>query len=643
MATTMPVPVLDRLIRQVREGGAQEVFPPVVTDGPAETLAPDGALGGVRDAEQVAALLAEDRFAPFRRAMERLDAWSVRAAAGIDADLLAPGVLDPVASALFAPTLGAIFTACHHSPARVAERLADLRVTQLLGALDLFLVRMATDLDAAHRPRDPRLAGPVVELRAHGAETHNGGLRVLRLAFAGGGALAYKPRPANGEALFLADGTTGDDRQPAQSGGLFERINALPEAAGPVRLPTLATWTGSGPGARGYSWHEWIEPPAERGPVRVDGSTTMTGTVLTPEQARRFWHRVGNLAATCTAFGVSDLIGGNVLAGARPHRAHDEPMLYPVDLECYFTGSTGLRATGLLGPAPSPTEEAADDDFEYPPGLEDTADWRALEGGALVWRRAADGTLRLLPMDRPPTRTVVPSAVADTEGGFGRAPHLLSMLRGMFDAWTLLCRHREAVRREVEPRAREAYIRIVPRPTADYARAIDARLRGTTAERHPDGEPFSVDEKAQLSRWDVPYYFCAAVPPEGDPAGPGAPLLALAPAPEPFLAKPVPFAESPEAEVPEFPSAGLHRYADPTLAALGPALRDAVVGVIEQLPDSRTLVDPALGVALRWSEGGTDGRVDFDWPRAGRRIGYEWAGGTLRIHLAKLDTPGEAS
>ncbi|MFF7245831.1 DUF4135 domain-containing protein [Embleya sp. NPDC008237] len=686
MATTLPGhvldrgPVLGRLIRRVRVHGAPEFFPPVVTDGPHGTLAPDRALGGGRDADEVAALLGQERFAPLRRALERLDAWCVRTGSAVEEDVLAPGLLDPVDSGAFGATLGAVFTACFNSPPDVADRLAEQRTGQLCAALDLFLARLRTDLRSPDWPRDARLRGPVTDLSAQGTETHNGGLRVLRLRLAGGGRVAYKPRPANGEALFLADG-----ERSGHGAGLFARINALPQASGPVRLPVLGTWTGSGPGAAGYSWQEWIEPPAEQGAVRVDGRWTMTGTVLAAEDAARFWRRAGNLAAACVAFGISDLIGGNILAGARPHRPDDEPMLYPVDLECYFTGLTGLRATGLVppdrdtaggadadlgpgadaGPAPAeahpgpnsatapgpasdarpaPAPDAREPSpnpphppaalGEFPPGLEDTADWPDQEGGALVWRRSPrTGVPRPAPMDRPLTRTAVPSAVADTEGRIGRAHYLPAMLRGMFDAWTLFSRHREALRGELERGCPGSYIRIVPRPTADYARAIDARLRGVTDEVYPDGEPFGIDEKRQLGRWDVPYYFCAAS---------GGPLLAMDPAAAPFTAAPVPAEESPEAEVPEFPTAGLHRYRDAALGALGPALRDAVASLgTPPTGEARTLSDPALGVRLRWSDDG--GRVDFDWPRAGRRVGYEWSAGAVRVHLEELARPTTGS
>ena len=41
-------------------------------------------------------------------------------------------------------------------------------------------------------------------LWANPEETHNGRQRVLRVGFEHGGALAYKPRPADGEIAFLA-------------------------------------------------------------------------------------------------------------------------------------------------------------------------------------------------------------------------------------------------------------------------------------------------------------------------------------------------------------------------------------------------------------------------------------------------------
>ncbi|WP_171163513.1 DUF4135 domain-containing protein [Streptomyces sp. I05A-00742] len=584
-----------RLVLHVRDEGACGMFPPVAAPGPQGLLAHDRDLRGVDDAQALERTLAHEEFNPFVEALCDLDAWCARTAPDTDR-LLAPGVLAVTNTALFGPPLAEIFEACRLAPAAVARHLATIRTAQWIAFLGRFLERLDRDLSAL-RPDTPAPLGPVTGLWAHGDETHNGGRRVLRLTFADGGSVAYKDRPAGGEALFLAA------RRPGNSGpaSVFDLLNGLPPASGPTRLPVFSVQSrrdASGP----YSWQEWVEPPKTQGVLREEGGRRITGTVLTLEHAHRFWRDAGALAATTFGLGVVDLNADNVLSGRR--RGRDEgPLAYPVDLEVFFADVRRLHHTGLTGDGRIAGTHHV--------GFENEPRWCGHGGPALVWHPRPDGSLELIPYDRPFTRTSTRSVVGDTAGRTGYGPHLATLMRGMFDAWTLLCRHRAAVLEHLAEHAPTTYVRIIPRPTGEYHDALVTRLRGDT-----DECDFSPAELRQLDRWDIPYFFRTAD---------GGPLLTVdGPAPE--------MAES------GFPPVDAVRHGERlTLAGLGAALRDAAEGVFDDVPEL-TVRDTGAGVSLRL-DSPLDGHVSFDWPETGRRITYLWNATTLRLRVEDLGQP----
>ncbi|MFJ1751887.1 DUF4135 domain-containing protein [Kitasatospora sp. NPDC088134] len=576
-----------RLLAAVARGGAGRAFPPVVGPGPEGTLAVERTLGGPADARALADALADARWAPLHQVLERIGEWSDRV--GTRAAGVGPGVVGPENAELFGPLLTETLEACLDGPPDRAAASAAHRTGQYLDFLTRFLERLARDRPAA---------GPVTGLWANGDETHNGGQRVLRVEYADGTRLAYKPRPATGELLFLA---TEDS--------VFALLNALPPASGPVRLPVLRVRPGSGPDRACYSWQEWIGPPDARGVLRAEGRFTLHGAVLDPAAAARYWHRAGSLAAAAFAFGIADLIGGNVLIGRRPEDG--EPLPFPVDLEAYFADLERLFETGLLhDPAVS---------TQHHVGLENTARWCELDGPPLCWHPQRDGSLRLERRTRSLTRTETRTVVGDTDGRTGYGPHLPSMLRGMFDAWTLICRHRARIADFLGERAPDHLVRVIARPTAEYARGSEV--------------PFTESELEQIARGDVPYFLRTAD---------GGPLLAVRTRPGREL-RTVP-ADAPDwgPDRPWPPVAAVREGRKLDLARLGIALRDAVEHVHGDLgPGPGVRHEPGAGVRIGW-RGPREGEVSFDWPGAARRITYRWDEARLRLSVDALgDADGQ--
>lgn len=582
-------PATHRLLRALAEGRAGRAFPPVLVPGPDGTLAVERALGGPSDARALAHALTGARFAPLHEVIARLDAWCARA----DVDAL-PGarridarVLRVENADLFGPLLAETLQACVERPPGRAAAFAAQRAGQYLDFLTLFLERLARD-----QSRDPRVVG----LWADGDETHNGGQRVLRVGFADGTRLAYKPRPATGEILFLDT-----------ENSVFALLNALPPAAGRILLPTLRCRPGSGPDRACYCWQEWVEPPDAWGVMRSAGESQLRGVCLEPRAAARYWQRVGSLAAAAFAFGITDLIDGNILIGQRP--GDGEPLPFPVDLEAYFTDIKRLFETGLLfDPGVSAHHHV---------GLENVARWCGLDGPATCWRAQPDGSLRLERRTLPLTRTESRTLVGDTGGRVGYGPHLKAMLRGMFDAWTLMCRHRARIAEFIAQRAADHVVRVIARPTAEY----------------PDGGevPFTDGESEQLARGDVPYFFRAAD---------GGPVLAMRMPPGRELRTYPTDAPVWNEDRNWAPAAAVRECGKLDLAGLGIALRDAVEHVYGDLePPQSDLDDAEHGVRLSL-RGPREGEASFDWPQAGRRLTYVWDEATLRLRVDSLsDAP----
>ncbi|MET9016011.1 DUF4135 domain-containing protein [Streptomyces olivaceoviridis] len=619
-------PAARRVIDAVRAGAASPLFPPVLRLGEDGLLAHDRDLAGEPDAALLTAALTDPRFAPLDTLLDALDAWCGRTAAQ-HTTLLAPGVLDVTDGALFGPLVCEAFTACAAGVPYDAEE----ECARWTGFLDRFLQRLARDTGTPWFDQlDLRL--PVTGIEAQGAETHNGRRRVLRVRL-GGGSIAYKPRPASGEVLFLPP----DD-------SVFALLNALPSASGPVRLPVLRCTPGSGPDGREYSWQEWLEPPTQWGVIRTGNGRRLHGTRLGRRQAERYWHRAGSLAAAAFRFGIADLGEGNLLVGTRPQDR--EPLPYPVDLEIFLTPLQRLHDTGLIA------DEAAGD--HHHPGFEDRPRWCTVDGPVTHFTETADGGPRLVRRDRPCTRGGTRTVVADTHGRTGHGPYLPSFLRGMFDAWTLMSRHHDRIRAHLQRAAPDTYVRVLLKPTAAYTEALADRLTGAGTRAgapspdRPGGTPATVPqevagataeavhgalaepvfgpaETAQLDVGDVPYFFRRAH---------GGPLLRTAdPAHRPSPAAHLTVPADPDPAWP--PSAAVLDERGRDLAGLGVALRDAVEYAFATAGPGTLEGD---GVRVRVTDRHT-GEAEFTWAEAGRRITYTWDLERVRIRVEPFTRP----
>ncbi|GAB3985490.1 hypothetical protein GCM10029978_098460 [Actinoallomurus acanthiterrae] len=590
-------PAVRRVIAAVRAGTAGGMFPPVARRHPEGVLAVDRHLAGDADARLLARAFGEARFAPVLDLLDRIDAWC-RPAAGRLAAVIAPDVLSVTNAELFGPVVAEAFTLC---AARRGTDVVPGRWAWFAAFLDLFGERLEGDLRGSWF-EEPEFAPPVTALWAHDAETHNGGARVLRLRMEGGGRVAYKARPTGGEALFLAECRTGEGGFPeGPPTSVFALLNELPPASGEIRLPVLRCRSD---GDRAHSWQEWIEPPAQWGTIRrsEDDDLRLDGTLLDPAEAPRFWHRAGSLTAACFGFGIGDLGEGNILAGARA--AADEPLLYPVDLEVFFAPVARLYDTGLV---PDTLHGGT-----HHAGLENVARWCGVDGPAACFLPAPGGGLRLVLPREPFARARTRSVVADRLGNTGYGRYLPAFLRGMFDAWTLMCVHRDRVRRVLADASAGRFVRVLTRPTAEYAEALNSWP--------PAGENvFGREELEQLARLDVPYFFRAAD---------GGPLLVVDP---PSSVREV------ESTIGELRPPAVRGGENLDLAGLGVALRDAVEHVFGDVAE-HTVSDSRYGVRLRLS-GPDAGEVGFDWPQAGRRVTYSWDRAKVRLRLDPLETP----
>ncbi|MEV0408107.1 DUF6624 domain-containing protein [Actinoallomurus sp. NPDC050550] len=606
-------PAVRRVIAAVRAGTAGGMFPPVARRHPEGVLAIDRHLAGDADARLLTCAFGEARFAPLLGLLDHIDTWC-RTAAGRFAAVIAPDVLSVTNAELFGPVVSEAFTAC--AAARGTD-VVPARWAWFAAFLDLFGDRLESDLRRSWF-EEPEFAPPVTALWAHDAETHNGGARVLRLRMEGGGRVAYKPRPTGGEALFLAESRTGGQGFPeGPPASVFALLNELPPASGEIRLPVLRCRSdadGDADGDRTHSWQEWIEPPAQWGTTRrsEDGGLCLEGTLLDPAEAPRFWHRAGSLTAACFGFGIGDLGEGNILAGARA--TDDEPLLYPVDLEVFFAPVERLYDTGLV---PDTLHGGT-----HHAGLENVARWCGVDGPAACFLPAPGGGLRLVLPREPFARERARSVVADRLGNTGYGRYLPAFLRGMFDAWTLMCVHRDRVRHLLADASAGRFVRVLTRPTAVYAEALNS---WSPAGGNADGTVFGPRELEQLARLDVPYFFRAAH---------GGPLLVVEPPSS------VHEAESTIGELWP-PAAAVRRGENLDLAGLGVALRDAVEHVFGDVVE-HTVTDSRYGVRLHLS-GPDTGEVGFDWPQAGRRVTYAWDRAKVRLRLDPLETPATPS
>ncbi|ROU08382.1 DUF6624 domain-containing protein [Lysobacter enzymogenes] len=620
-------PLLQRWLSALERGGEAWWWPPRARLGEGGLLEPARAWRGAADAARLREWLADPRLRAWRAFLAALER-DCAALARRHAARVAPAALALDNGDLHAPV---VLQALRHCLAprrtRLHARLQALRDSHRR-FLELFLRRLRRDGEAGALGAHGR-SGAAVALWAHPEETHNGRQRVLRVEFERGGALAYKPRPADAEIAFLAA---------RERAGVFAAINALPAAAGPVRLPTLDAFHGA-PRARDrgrYLWQEWIEPPPAYRRIRGAGrGEHERATVLAPRAAARLWRRAGNLAAACFGFGLVDLGPGNVLAGER----EGETVLIPVDLEICLFPVRRLEDTGLV--------VGERDEGSYAPGLERAGPAQS-EGPALAWLREDDrarlragegaapagapieaGGWRLCANQRPWRRRASRTLVRDRAGAVGYAAYLPGFLRGMFDAWMLLHLNSERVADELRGALRGGCTRVLLRPTADYLAALDAgAFDHDAAADAASARPFNAAERRQLARGDVPYFFRQL---RAD-----APLLALSPPPQSRLQR-VPL-RGPQ-RPPMNPAPEL--LAGPEFAPLDlcVALRDAVAHALAdpaaRLPVCGERADARLGVRLRWW-GARDGEAAFDWPAQDRRLVYRWEGESMHLRIEAM-------
>ncbi|MET0403860.1 MAG: DUF4135 domain-containing protein [Cystobacter sp.] len=599
-----PEPVLPRparrVVEAVRKGRGDAFFPPVARLGPEGALQAARTLQGEDDARMLALVLARPRFRPLLAFIGSLDDWC-RSTARRYPGLLGPRVLSLTHAGLFGPLISEAFTGCALAGERPVEAALRPLLEGFQSAFELFLTRLSRDARAGVFRREG-FETPVVELWSHPEETHNGRQGVLRLRFRKGGRVAYKPRPATGEAVFLAEGKGRTARS------LFEWLNRLPPASGAVRLPTLRVMEGRGADRHAYSWQEWIDRPRQWGILRRAREWALEGCLLSPSEAVRFWHRAGSLSAACFAVGAADLFADNLLVGAR--RGAPGPMPYPVDMEVFFCPLEGLAETGLISDA---LERG-----NHHVGFERRARWCTAGGPLLCFFPTRGGGLQLRRRTRPWGRQEARSVVADTEGNVGYGAYLPAYLRGMFDAWTLMLLERARVGAFLRRVSRPRFVRVLLKDSATYGAELERRLEGGGG-----GARFSREEEAQLRRFDVPYFFQRAR---------GGPLLYMA---RPPGASGWKRAGRQSASVSTFrPSARVMGGGRLTPLNLGVAVRDAVAFVFQDVR-RRVAEEARLGVrmALRDAHRGS---VSFDWPEVGQRLTCSWTRREVHVTLEPL-------
>ncbi|MET9662312.1 DUF6624 domain-containing protein [Streptomyces sp. NPDC006510] len=599
------------VVEAIRSGTASGLFPPVLRSTPEGVLAPGRPLAGDSDARLIAQILTQPRFAPLLDLLTSLDVWC-RGARRRHRSLVAPELLTVGNAELFGPLVAEVFTGCAAAEEENdaggeagsdagRERPWTRRGRQYQDFLDLFLRRLRRDLRSSWFD-DPALCPPLTGLWAHGAESHNGGQRVLRLRMAGGGCVAYKPRPTGGEALFLSETATGTPKS------VFGLLNTLPPASGQVQLPLLRQRNGRGRDRHAYSWQEWIEPPAHWGTLRRSPGLRLSGTRLGRREAPHFWHRAGSLAAACFGFGIADLGEGNLLTGTRP--GSTAALLHPVDLEIFLLPVRRLHDTGLIADP--------DGSGHHHPGLENSARWCTVDGPVAYFTAGRGGGLQLHSRSAPCARSETRNVVAGTNGRTGYGPHLPAFLRGMFDAWTLMCRNQGRLNELIADGAGQRFVRVLPHPTAVYTDALAGEL--LTAMR--DHDAFAPAEREQMRRGDVPYFFRAQA---------GGPLLYMEPPPRTAVFTAVTGPDPAADGIPPGPS---HRTVRLDLAGLGVALRDAVEYVFDDVGPGG-FGDPAHGTRIRLVSA-CEGEAAFDWRQAGRRIVYSWDRTTVRLRIDPL-------
>ncbi|GAA4906858.1 uncharacterized protein DUF4135 [Stackebrandtia albiflava] len=453
VARNEPGGTIGRVVQAVARGRAGPLFPPLETVIDEDGTTQDSEPAGEAAAGFVAAVLRMERFRPLRDTFETVAAWCERMAA-LYRDTVAHGVLSPDNGHLFGPLVVEAFTACAADALPDVAKHVATRRHQYLRSLELFLYRFSRDAVAGW-PADRRFTGTVVHLSVPDGHSHNGGQRLIRVRLDGGGVIAYRPQPVHGPDRFLA---VAEPEEPPAS--VFDMLNRLPAASGPVRLPTVRSWVGGGDDADCYSWHEWLGG----GP---SPATAVTGP--------GYWRRAGALTAACGALGITGW------TSERPGGRHGRYQCMSMGLEHVLRAEAGevyrmVTAAGWehgAGPTGAPV--------------------RLRRAGTRWWLIRVPGRMR--PLRGP--------------GDIDRHRQLPDFLTGMFDAWTLICREHDRIA-DFLADGPVLLSRVSLRPDVEYRQVLWHRI--TTGAEPPNWSPHPA-EREQLERGDVPYF----VAEPGDP------------------------------------------------------------------------------------------------------------------------------
>lgn len=589
-------PVARRLLHAIERGRLGALLPPRIDEAidplGVRRWVDAGALSGPVDAQWLGVLWSQNRFRPFLDLLERLDAWRRTTATGYR-DVLPSRLLDLSNVELYSPLVTESFLRCIAGGGDAADDLCRRRRSFQM-AMSLFLRRLRRDRRNGSFRRNG-FHGSIVGLSAHSDETHNLQQRVLRLRFRNGACLAYKPRPANGELIFLS---ASNGQSPAS---LFDVLNRLPPVAGSTRLPVLRIWAGSGRDRHDYLWQEWVQPPKRLRRIAGHGGMALRGPCLPAAQAAKFWHAAGALSAACFAFGIGDQFAGNLVIGHSMDCA--EPRPYPVDAEVCLHPLPGLRETSLVNDVANTGNPHV--------GFECAPSWSSPEQPRAGFFKAPDGSVELRRITGNWARTMSANLVADRRGNIGYAAYLADFLRGMFDQWASLCVHRERWRKTCERVFSKAWIRVLMRPTDVYTAELDRRLFGVAP---LEDETWHQAEIRQLREGDVPYFVRSAA---------GGEVLYL-----------VDEAHSRRwVELRSDIGAGLLNPAAIQerigFVDLGVVLRDAVAHVFGELGPAR-IDAPKRGVTIQ-IHGAHRGMAMFDWPQREHRLVFQWDGDQLKL------------
>ncbi|MFI5312397.1 MAG: DUF4135 domain-containing protein, partial [Gemmatimonadales bacterium] len=345
-------------------------------------------------------------------------------------------------------------------------------------------------------------------------DPHHGGQQVLRLRFADGPVILYKPRDVRLD-WFLVGANRWRGAESAAT--RMNRWMATSRRGGggvPVH--------GIYPVNETHGYAEWLEScddalverarPFCYADRRFGNLDRARGLRLRSEaEARAFWRSAGAMASQLALLGVSDQHVENLLVA----RAAGAPraLLHPVDCEVAFVVGNGLGVTQLVPDrADQVGVHGATDHthfgFDVRPSV-------ICSLGAEDWalRRDARGALHLVDPPADIADRWQRHVVRNPDGSFGCTPYLGAILRGVVDHWDAVRAHRDELTGAAARLLRGAAYRVLAKTTAAYGiplrqREMGCRLWPGAASMRAlaDGRAFHPSELAQLDLFDVPKY-----------------------------------------------------------------------------------------------------------------------------------------